>query len=434
MTTMSQRLKESRDSFVGSVIDSSTSLLAQQTHDIVRFAMGAPNADLIPQAGFDACFHDSAEGRYDYGATEGEPRLIEQILTISEMAGEPTTPDRVLVTTGGMQGLDLAFKLLIAPGDLVIVEGPTYTNGNSTALSYGAELLEAPTDENGLVVEALPGLVRQAGRTPTAIYVIPNFQNPTGTTLSRERRELLLDLAEQWDCAIIDDDPYGLLRFSGEAVPSFAAISPGNPRVFSVRTCSKILAPGLRIGWIDVDPAIQKVAINAKQAMDTCTSVPVQHAVATFLESGKLNEHLDRLRPIYRERKAVMRRELQKRFGDSVESTDPDGGFFLWLTLKGKYSDIDTQELFTTALAQGVAYIPGPSFSASGNFSNALRLCFATSTPERIEIGVERLKLALDAMLDAMPRATVDAQGAEPQGAEPLEAEPQEAEPQGALR
>src|SRR5690606_29870424 len=123
-----------------------------------------------------------------------------------------------------------------------------YTNGNSTALSYGADILEAPTDENGLIVEHLPELVRRAGRTPTAIYTIPNFQNPTGTTLSLQRRKLLLELAEEWDCAIIDDDPYGLLRFSGEPVPSFAELSPGNRRVFSVRTCSKILAPGLRIG------------------------------------------------------------------------------------------------------------------------------------------------------------------------------------------
>ena len=410
--TMTTRLAESRERLVGSIIDSSTSLLAAQTHDIVRFAMGAPNADLIPQAEFDASFQDSSDGRYDYGASEGEPRLVEQILKIAELSGEPTTADRVLVTTGGMQGLDLAFKLLIAPGDLVIVEGPTYTNGNSTALSYGAELLEAPTDENGLIVEALPELVRQAGRTPAAIYTIPNFQNPTGTTMSRERRELLLELAEQWDCAIIDDDPYGLLRFSGEAVPSFSVLSPGNPRVFSVRTCSKILAPGLRIGWIDVDPAVRELAINAKQAMDTCTGVPVQHAVAKFLESGGLVDHIERLRPIYRERKNVMRKALADRFGEDVSTTDPEGGFFLWLTLGGRYADIDTQDLFEAALAAGVAYIPGPAFSAAGNFSNALRLCFATSTPERIHEGVTRLGNALDAALaSATPADSVAAHG-----------------------
>ena len=397
--TMTQRLAESQKRLVGSIIDSSTSLLAAQTHDIVRFAMGAPNADLIPQAEFDACFQDTSAGRYDYGASEGEPRLVEQILGIAELAGEPTAADRILVTTGGMQGLDLAFKMLIAPGDLVIVEGPTYTNGNSTALSYGAELLEAPTDENGLIVEALPELVRRAGRTPAAIYTIPNFQNPTGTTLSRERREMLLELADRWDCAIIDDDPYGLLRFSGEAVPSFSMLSPGNPRVFSVRTCSKILAPGLRVGWIDVDPKIRNLAIDAKQAMDTCTGVPVQHAVAKFLESGGLVDHVARLLPIYRERKEVMRQVVADRFGGEVTTTNPEGGFFLWLTLGGRYAEISTQDLFETALQAGVAYIPGPAFSAAGNFQNALRLCFATSTPERIHVGVDRLAAALDTAL-----------------------------------
>ena len=398
--SMTQRINESRQRLVGSIIDSSTSLLAAQSHDIVRFAMGAPNADLIPQAEFDACFQDAAPGRYDYGASEGEPRLIEQILRVAALAGEPTTADRVLVTTGGMQGLDLAFKMLIAPGDLVVVEGPTYTNGNSTALSYGAELLEAPTDENGLMVELLPELVRRRGRTPAAIYTIPNFQNPTGTTLSRERRELLLQLAEEWDCAIIDDDPYGLLRFSGEPVPSFAELSPGNPRVISVRTFSKILAPGLRVGWIDADPSLRTLAIHAKQAMDTCTGVPVQHAVARFLEGGGLEPHLARLRPIYHERKDAMRQALADRFGDAVTTTDPDGGFFLWLTLRGTYEHVDTQRLFETALQEGVAYIPGPSFSAGGHFQNALRLCFATSSSARIEEGVTRLGNALDRALN----------------------------------
>ncbi|MEB4614844.1 PLP-dependent aminotransferase family protein, partial [Leucobacter sp. M11] len=231
MTGLAARLARRSDTLPGSIIDSSTALLAKQEHDIVRFAMGAPNADLIPQDAFDACFQAPGAGRYDYGATEGESRLIEQVLAIAERSGEPSTAERILITTGGMQGLDLAFKMLVTPGDLVIVEGPTYTNGNSTALSYGAELLEAPTDEHGLVVEALPELVRRAGRTPAAIYVIPNFQNPTGTTLSAERRRHLLELAEQWDCAIIDDDPYGLLRFSGDHEPSFGELSPANPRV-----------------------------------------------------------------------------------------------------------------------------------------------------------------------------------------------------------
>lgn len=379
---------------VGSVIDASTSLLARQSHDIVRFAMGAPSDDLMPVELLDRYVAHQVPGKYSYGATEGEPALVEQIVKLQAEHGVTTTAERITVTTGGMQGLDLACKLFVDPGDLVVVEGPTYTNGNATALSYGARLLEVPVDDHGLDVDALTALVAATGRTPKAIYTIPNFQNPSGVTLARDRRERLLELAEQWGSVIIDDDPYGLLRFEGTALPSLAELDPGNPRIFSVRTFSKILAPGLRLGWVDADPALQPLLINAKQAMDTCTSVPAQVAVSEFLAAGHLQPHLERVVELYRERKEAMRAALHEAFGESARSTDPEGGFFLWVTFLD--GDVDTQRLFEHALAEGVAYIPGPAFSAAGNFTNALRLCFATSTPARIDEGVARLARALE--------------------------------------
>ena len=400
-TTAPIRLSERTAQLHGSVIDSSTSLLASQTHDIVRFAMGAPNAELIPTADFARLFTRPDVNRFDYGATEGEPELLTQIVEYLRREGLPADRDRLVVTTGGMQGLDIAFKLLIDPGDAVVVEAPTYTNGIGTAQSYEARIIEAPIDEDGMIVEALPEIVARSGRTPKVIYTIPNFQNPSGTTLSEPRRRMLLELAEQWDAVIVDDDPYGALRFEGEPVPSFAELSPGNPRVVQVRTFSKILAPGLRIGWLDLDPSLRQLAINAKQAMDTCTNVPMQHVVADYLAEGALDAHLARLRTVYRERKQAIRRSLAERFGDEVEATDPQGGFFLWLTLKGRYAQVDTEELFPTALRHGVAYIPGPAFTASGTFRSALRVCFATSTPERIAEGVERLARALDEQIGA---------------------------------
>lgn len=381
---------------VGSIIDSSTSLLARQTHDVVRFAMGAPGDDLMPVDLLNRLSGRAVPGKYGYGSTEGEPDLVEQIVKIEAEYGVTTSVDRITVTTGGMQGLDLACKLFLDPGDLVVVEGPTYTNGNATALSYGAELLEAPVDEDGLVVEALPGLVARSGRAPKAIYTIPNFQNPSGVTLSQRRRERLLDLAGQWGSVVIDDDPYGLLRFAGSPIPALGQLDPGNPRIFSVRTFSKILAPGLRLGWVDTDPGLRPLLVNAKQAMDTCTSVPTQRMVTDFLTGGHLRPHLDQVRGLYRERKDAMRGALHRHFGDAVRATDPDGGFFLWVTFADR--QVDTEALFEVALAEGVAYIPGPAFSTRGNFHDALRLCFATSTPERIEEGVARLKRAVDAM------------------------------------
>lgn len=169
-------------------------------------------------------------------------------------------------------------------------------------------------------MEALPDLIAQAGRTPRAIYTIPNFQNPSGVTLSQRRREQLLDLAARWGSAIIDDDPHGLLRFEGSPIPAFSQLDPGNPQIFSVRTFSKIVASGLRIGWVDADPSLQPLLINAKQAMDTCTSVPTQRTVTDFLA----REHLQpSVRGLYRERKDAMRGALARHFGDTVRATDP---------------------------------------------------------------------------------------------------------------
>lgn len=385
------------DGLVGSVIDSSTSLLAAQTHDIVRFAMGAPAEEMVPVEIFGKIAAEMLDaGSYTYGATEGEPALIESLVELSADTPEPTSAERLVVTSGGMQGLDLAFKLFVDPGDLVVVESPTYTNGSGTALAYGADLLEVPCDDEGMEVDTLEQLVAQAGRLPKAIYTIPNFQNPSGVTLSQERRVRLLELAHRWGSVIVDDDPYGLLRFAGDEVPGFAQLSPQDPQVFGVRTFSKILAPGLRVGWVDADPALRQLLIHAKQAMDTCTNVPGQHVVDAFIRSGGLEDHLAGLRTAYRTRKEAMVASIGRHLGDRVRTTDPEGGFFLWLTLQGEDARVSTQRLFEIGLAEGVAFIPGPALSPGGRFDDALRLCFASTGVERIEEGVRRLTGALD--------------------------------------
>lgn len=402
LTTTTLPLATRSANLTGSIIDSSTSLLAAQTHDIVRFAMGSPADEAVPlEALREIAGARLANDSFTYGATEGEPELIDALVEFSKGTREPLSPERLTITTGGMQGLDLACKIFVNSGDLVVIESPTYTNGSATAASYGAELLEAPVDENGLVVEALPDLVAKAGRTPKAIYVIPNFQNPSGTTLSLARRERLLELAHEWNAVIIDDDPYGLLRFEGDDIPGFPELSPGDPLLFSVRTFSKILAPGLRVGWVDTDPQVRQLVINAKQAMDTCTNVPAQHIVAEFIRRGGFAQHIETIRAEYRARKIAMLDALERHLGDRVRATDPEGGFFLWLTLQGEDAATNTSELFESALADGVAFIPGPALSPSGRFSDALRLCFASSTPERIDEGVRRLAVALDRAREA---------------------------------
>jgi 2-aminoadipate transaminase len=186
-----------------------------------------------------------------------------------------------------------------------------------------------------------------------------------------------------------------MLRFEGDPVPSFLELSPANPLVFRIQTFSKLLAPGLRIGWIDVDPELQKLAVNAKQAVDTCTNVPNQLAVSHLLASNVLQSHLGRLLPLYAERKTAMIEALTSTFGDSLQHTEPEGGFFVWASFVGELAHLNTQDLFPAALAEGVAYVPGGAFSQDTDLSNSLRLCFATSSPDRIYEGVQRLKRSL---------------------------------------
>jgi 2-aminoadipate transaminase len=392
----------------GSLIDSSMALLQRQTHDVVRFAMGSPGPDAIPtqeiERAMGAVFAREGSAAFDYGPTEGEQRLREALPAFLERNGQPAPcSDQFLITSGGMQGLDLACKLLLEPGDTAVVESPTYTNAIATIASYEAGVLEAPVDEHGLVVDALPELVRHHGAKPKLIYTIPNLQNPRGTTLTYERRVRLLELAEEWGASILEDDPYGLLHFdSQDAIPSLWSMAPPTVRVIAVHTFSKILAPGIRVGWVMADPDLVAKMIDAKQGMDTCTNVPLQLVVAELLERRELDGHIARLRPLYARRKSSMSEALGAVFaGDSVKWTDPSGGFYLWL----EFGDgVDANQLFELALAQGVAFIPGSVFTVSGDLSHCLRLCFASTEEDRIRVGVERLAEAV-AALRAQPAA-----------------------------
>jgi 2-aminoadipate transaminase len=362
--------------------------------------MGSPASEAIPSEVFASMLGTALPGdrtgAYDYGPTEGEAGLRELLIEFLEgHDGVAPAGERLLITSGGMQGLDLACKLFVDPGDLVAVESPTYTNGTGVIAGYGGEVLEVPTDEDGLNVEALRELA--SGREPKMIYVIPNFQNPSGVTLSLERREQLVELARSWGSVILEDDPYRQLRFEGDPLPSLEEMAAGAVRVVSVHTFSKILAPGLRVGWVTADADVVRRMVAAKQTLDTCTNVPMQRLVAGFMAAGRLDEHIVELRSEYHARKRDMQRALRTHFGDlEAHWTDPDGGFFLWLTLP---EPVDCQALFPVALREGVAFIPGSAFSVSKRFTNALRLAFSATRGERTELGIMRLRAALDRYL-----------------------------------
>jgi len=377
-------------------------VLQSKTHDIIRFGIGSPGADAIPAALSTVgaqVVRDSASGVFDYGPTEGDAGLRAAVLGFFRRRHFAIEENELLITSGGMQGLDLVAKLFIGAGDLIVVESPTYTNGSAVVRSYEGELLEVPVDGNGMDVDSLAAQVAESGRTPKAIYTIPNFQNPAGVTLSLDRRRRLLDLAHRWGSLIIEDDPYGDLRFAGESLPSLAELADGRVLVVGVYTFSKVLAPGLRVGWVTAPAEVIAKMIDARQGMDTCTNVPLQRLVAGVVADGTLDEHLVHLRDLYQERRSVMLSALAEIFGDlGAIWTVPDGGFFIWLTLP---EGCDMQKLLEPAVDHGVAYIPGTAFTAvPGRFTSAARLCYATTPPARIREGVQRLR---DVVVAAYP-------------------------------
>lgn len=380
----------------GSPIDASMSLLERQTHDVVRLAMGSPAAKCIPTATFRALLAQEA-GRpdaFDYGPTEGDHRLRSALTEFLAAHGQPVSPEELLITTGGMQGLDLVCKLFIDPGDLVVVESPTYTNGTATISGYQGRIVEVPVDSDGMDVDSLIELVAREHRAPKLIYTVPTFQNPSGTTLSLARRQRLLELAAGWGSIVLEDSPYEMLRFSGTPLPSLRKLGDGTVRVIGVHTFSKILAPGLRVGWVLAEPLVIELMVRARQAMDTCTNTLQQRLIARFLADGNMESQLEVLRAEYRHRKQAMQQALRDELGPLGASwTDPDGGFFLWLTLP---DGIDSRALFPLALEEGVAYVPGPAFSVGGRFANALRLAFSAEDPARTLLGVQRLRRAID--------------------------------------
>lgn len=387
----------------GSPIDRSIALLARQPHPTVPFAFGAPAPEAIPSAllaeAASLALGDADAGALSYGPTEGEPSLRAALRADLLSQGLDIADDELLITAGGTQGLDLVCKLFVGPGDAVIAEDPTYSNGIAIITSYEGDVLRCPTDDAGLRVDAIARLVARTGRVPKLIYTIPNFQNPGGSTLALERRRSLLKLAERYDCLILEDDPYGRLFFDRAPPPSLYALDRlaknGSGRVTGVHTFSKILAPGLRVGWVIAPPPVIAKMIDAKQGLDTCTNVPAQRMVARFLESGAMPGHLDMLRTTYRARRDAMETALKQSFADmtGVRWTSPGGGFFIWLSLP---AGIDADRLLPLALAEGVAFIPGSAFRGPEGPRNALRLSFAYPDADAIVEGVRRLRRAID--------------------------------------
>src|ERR1700690_730729 len=383
-----------------------------QKPGMISFGGGLPAPDVFPVQRFtEAChrvFTEHSAAALQYGETEGYRPLRELIATNMARYGIKARPENVLITSGSQQALDLIGKLFINRGDRVLVEAPTYLGALQAFNVYGAEYDSVPIDDNGLRTELLEEPLRSG---PKFMYVLPNFQNPAGTTLSEERRHELVLLADRYGIPIIEDDPYGQLRYEGEHLPSLVVLDRENLRrdngysignVIYLSTFSKTLAPGLRLGWIVAPPDVISKLAQLKQGADLHTSTFTQFVAYEVARDGFLDKHVKLIRQIYRERRDVMLQALQEFFPAEVTWTHPQGGLFLWVTLP---EGLDMQAIFKSAIEQNVAFVPGDSFYANDSRESRrhMRLNFSNAAPEQIREGIRRLAAAVENHMTAMP-------------------------------
>jgi len=365
--------------------------------DIISFAGGLPAPDVFPVNEFkEACIavlDNSSTLALQYGATEGIYPLREMITRHALRYGIQITPENVMITSGSQQALDLIGKIFINRGDRILVESPTYLGALQAWNAYGAEYIAIPSDDNGMITDELDKALRCG---PKFIYVLPNFQNPTGATMSLERRKKLVELADRYGVPIIEDDPYGQLRFEGEHLPAVevldsrtrAANGCYSGNVIYLSTFSKLLAPGLRLAWVVAPPEVISKMVQAKQGADLHTSTFNQMVAYEVAHKGFLDKHVITIRQTYQERRDVMLDALTEHMPEGVRWTHPQGGLFLWATLP---QSIDTAELLLSAVKEKVAFVPGGSFHPCGGGTNTMRLNFSYSKPEMINEGIARL-------------------------------------------
>jgi 2-aminoadipate transaminase len=334
-----------------------------------------------------------------YGPTEGFPPLRAFVAELMAARGAPVAADGVLITSGSQQGLDLLAKLLIDPGAPVLVEDPTYVGALQAFRPYRPRFVPLPMDAGGLRLDALERALAElarAGTPPRFLYTVASFQNPTGVTLAGERRPALLDIAAAHGLPIIEDDPYGELRYSGAPAPTLLALDiarHGEPHLVTyLSTFSKLLAPGLRVAWAIAPEPVRHRMVQAKQGLDLHTGSLAQAIAYEACRDGLLERHLPRIRATYAARRDAMLAALRREMPPGVRWTEPDGGMFLWLTLPLGES---ATALFERALSQQVAFVPGSSFFACGGGENTFRLNFSFSPPPTIDEGVRRLALAM---------------------------------------
>jgi len=374
--------------------------------DIISFGGGLPAPDVFPVEEFrEACNYvldHFGSQALQYSTTEGYRPLREMIARHTSRYAVEVTPDNILITSGSQQALDFMGRLFINRGDYIVVESPTYLGALQAWNAYGAQYIPVRTDENGMIVDELEAALRIG---PKFMYILPNFQNPSGVTLSLERRKKLIELADKYGVPIVEDDPYGQLRYEGDHIPSLVTLDSqyrgydgecysGN--VIYLSTFSKLLAPGLRLAWVIAPEQVISKLVMTKQGADLHTASFNQYVAYEVGKGGFLDEHVKVIRSTYRERRDVMLEMMEEMFPPEVHWTRPQGGMFLWGILP-EY--MDAADVLKVAIERKVAFVPGAAFHATGGGDNTMRLNFSYSSPDTIREGITRLGLTLKELI-----------------------------------
>jgi 2-aminoadipate transaminase len=362
--------------------------------EVISLAGGLPDTSTFPPQSFAAQMtriaQESAAEALQYGPTEGFEETKDCIVEVMGAEGMLPEHDDVIVTTGGQQAIDLVAKTLVDPGDVVICEAPTYPGAVPVFCSYEADVIQIECDEDGMRVEELEPLLarlRDEGRQPKFVYTVPTFQNPAGVTMSYERRQALVDLARRHELLVIEDNPYGLLRYGGEQLPPLYQLDGGDFVIY-IGTFSKILSPGIRLGWAVAPPPVMEKIVLGKQATDLCTSTLTQYFVREYFAEGRWRQYIEELAGIYRARRDTMLEALDEHFPAEASWTEPEGGLFIWATLP-EY--IDTGDLLAKALRADVAFVPGQAAFIDERGRSSMRLNFSGVDEAEIREGVRRI-------------------------------------------
>ena len=382
--------------------------------EIISLAGGLPDTSSFPKETFARIMQeitaDHLAESLQYGPTEGFDHTKGRIVEIMSEEGMDADPEDIVVTTGGQQVIDLVTKTFVDPGDVIICEAPTYPGAVPVFSSYEADVVQIETDTDGMKIDLLEKeIARLEGedRIPKFIYVVPNFQNPAGVTLSLERRKRLVEIAKDKELLILEDNPYGLIRFEGTQLPPLYALD-SDGFVLYLGTFSKILSPGIRLGWVVAPaPVLEKINLG-KQAVDLCTSSLTQHLVNVYFELYDWREYIDSVKEIYRSRRDAMLAALEEFFPVEAEWTTPGGGIFIWATLP---DFLDTQDLLAKALRENVAFVPGSAAYVDGRGGSSMRLNFSGADEKTIEEGIKRIGKVVHEQLALYSTLTGESKG-----------------------